>query len=230
LAGAFQSSYKLFSPGTYATFLTNHDQARVMSAFMGDQGKARLAASVLLTIPGSPFIYYGEEIGMTGNKPDENIRTPMLWTADKYAGFSTVYPWESTISNDQQINVATESADPNSLLSLYRTLIEIRNEHAALRVGDYYGVRSDNSSILAFLRVSKEENLLVLINLSEEPVSAYGLSFNQGPLSGSYSLSPVLGEGTLKNFKANANGGFDSYQPSIDIPANGLVIIQLKSR
>ncbi len=55
---------------------------------------------------------------MTGNKPDEIIRTPMLWSTDKYAGFSTVFPWESTNSNYAQYNVATESSDPNSLLSL----------------------------------------------------------------------------------------------------------------
>jgi glycosidase len=218
----------MFPKGAYATFLTNHDQKRVMSHFMGDQEKAKLTASVLLTAPGTPFIYYGEEIGMTGDKPDEFIRTPMLWSSEKYAGFSTVYPWESTISNYKQFNVATEASDPNSLLSHYRTLIGLRNNHAALRVGDYYGLRSDDSSILPFLRVSKEETLLVLINLSKEPAIEYKLSLNQGPLSGSYKSYPVLGQGTLEDLNANANGGFDEYQPGMEIPANGLVVIQLR--
>jgi glycosidase len=230
LGAVIQSSNNLFSPGTYATFLTNHDQERVMSYFMGDQEKAKLAASVLLTIPGTPFIYYGEEIGMTGDKPDENIRTPMLWSADQYAGFSTVYPWESTIPNYQEINVATESSDPNSLLSLYRTLVGLRNDHAALRVGDYFVVRSDNASILPFLRVSKEETLLVMINMSEEAASGYTVTLTQGPLSGNYRSFPVLGVGTLTDLIANANGGFDSYQPGMDIPASGMVIIQLDGR
>jgi glycosidase len=230
MGAALRGSFELFPRGTYATFLTNHDQERVMSVYMGDEVKARLAASVLFTTPGTPFVYYGEEIGMTGNKPDENIRTPMLWSADAQAGFSTNFPWESINSNYAQFNVATESADPNSLLSLYRTLIQLRNEHAALRVGDYYGVRADNFSLLSFLRVSKEETLLVLINLSENPVSGFTLSLNQGPLSGSYRAYLVLGEGTPTNLDANSNGGFDGYQPIAEIPANGMVIIQFRGR
>jgi len=227
LSGALQRNYDQFSPGTYATFLTNHDQPRVMSVFVGDQDKAKLAASVLLTAPGTPFIYYGEEIGMTGSKPDENIRTPMLWSADKYAGFSTISPWESTNNNYEQFNVTTESSDPNSLLSLYRSLIKLRNEHAALRVGDYFGVSSDNRSILPFLRVSKEESLLVLINLSKKTINGYTLSLKQGPLSGGYRLYPVFGEGNYPGLDANTNGGFNLYLSTSEIPANGLVILQL---
>jgi alpha-amylase len=230
LNASLKSSYQLFPKGEYATFLSNHDQERVMSYYSGDQVKAKLAASVLLTTPGTPFIYYGEEIGMTGNKPDEKIRTPMLWTDGTYAGFSTVIPWEPTNSNYAQYNVAIESNDPNSLLSLYRSLIQLRNNHAAFRVGDFYSIRSDNFSILSYLRTSKEETLLVMINLSEEPVSGFNLSLNEGPLSGSYRLYPILGEGTLPDLNSNTNGGFDSYQPNIEIPANGLVIIQFHGR
>jgi glycosidase len=227
LNAGIKSSFELFPKGTYATFLSNHDQERVMSVFMEDQNKAKLAASVLLTIPGTPFVYYGEEIGMTGNKPDEHIRTPMQWSSEKYAGFTTVIPWEPTNTNYDQYNVATEREDPNSLLSMYRNLIQLRNEHAALRVGDFYGIRPDNFSILSYLRASKEETLLVMINLSEEVVSGFNLSLNEGPLSGGYYLLRVLGEGTLPDLNANSNGGFDSYQPGIEIPANGFVIIQL---
>jgi glycosidase len=224
---SIKSSYDLLPRGEYATFLSNHDQERVMSYFSGDQVKAKLAASVLLTTPGTPFVYYGEEIGMTGNKPDEQIRTPMLWSSEKYAGFSTVYPWESTISTYAQTNVTSESSDPNSLLSLYRSLIQLRNNHAALRVGDFYSVRSDNFSVLSYLRISKEENILVLINLSEEPVSGFSLTLNQGPLSGKYHAAFILGDGKLKGVNANSSGGFDAYQPLTEIPANGLVVIQL---
>ncbi len=228
LNASIKSSFQLFPKGEYATFLSNHDQERVMSFFSGDQVKAKLAASVLLTTPGTPFVYYGEEIGMTGNKPDELIRTPMLWSTEKYAGFSSVFPWESTNSNYAQYNVATETSDPNSLLSLYRNLIQLRNNHAALRVGDFYSVRSDNFDLMPYLRVSKEETLLVLINLSEKPVSGFTLSLNQGPLKGNYRAFPVIGEGKLTGLKANTNGGFDAYRPLAEIPANGLVIIQLR--
>ena len=228
LNASIKSSFQLFPKGEYATFLSNHDQERVMSFFSGDEVKAKLAASVLLTTPGTPFVYYGEEIGMTGNKPDELIRTPMLWSTDKYAGFSTVFPWESTNSNYAQYNVATESSDPDSLLSLYRSLLQLRNNHAALRVGDFYSVRSDNFNLLPFLRVSQEETLLVLINLSENPASGFSLSLDVGPLKGNYRAYPLMGEGKLSGLKVNTNGGFDAYQPLAEIPANGLVIIQLR--
>ena len=78
-----------------ATFLTNHDMNRVMSQLSVDTNKAKLAASVLLTVPGVPFVYYGEEIGMTGVKPDEFNRTPMQWSAQENAGFTAGVPWEA---------------------------------------------------------------------------------------------------------------------------------------
>ena len=228
LNASVKSSFQLFPKGEYATFLSNHDQERVMSFFSGDVIKAKLAASVLFTSPGTPFVYYGEEIGMTGTKPDERIRTPMLWSSDRYAGFSTAIPWESTNSNYSQVNVASETDDPNSLLSWYRELIQIRNNHAALRVGDYYMVRSDNFSLMPFLRVSQEETLLVILNMSEKPVSGFSLTLDQGPLKGNYNATSLLGEGVLQRVQANDLGGFDAYQPLPEIPANDLVIIQLR--
>ena len=79
-----------------ATFLTNHDQTRIMTELGGDIAAAKLAAFLLLTAPGTPFIYYGEEIGMTGTKPDERIRTPMRWTADEPAAglLRRSTPWQ----------------------------------------------------------------------------------------------------------------------------------------
>ncbi len=228
LNASIKASYQLFARGQYATFLSNHDQERVMSYFAGDQAKAKLAASVLLTAPGTPFVYYGEEIGMTGDKPDPLIRTPMLWSDGRYAGFSTVLPWEPTNSNYKESNVNTETTDPNSLLSLYRDLIQLRNNHAALRIGDYYNVRPDNFSIMSFLRVSKKETLLVLINLGDQPASGFKLSLAQGPLKGNYHAFAVYGDGNLTGVTANAAGGFDNYPPIAEIPANGLVIIQLR--
>jgi alpha-amylase len=228
LNATIKASFQLFPKGEYATFLSNHDQERVMSYFSSDMNKAKLAASVLLTTPGTPFVYYGEEIGMIGNKPDERIRTPMLWSADRYAGFSKVIPWESTNANYKDANVASESSDPNSLLSLYRDLIQIRNDHVALRIGDYYLVRTDNLSILPFLRVSKDETVLVLINMGEQLASGFSLSLNQGPLKGSYHAYLLYGLGKLEDVSANSNGGFDKYRPIAEIPANGIVIIQLR--
>src|SRR5215217_2948418 len=78
----------------FATFLTNHDQTRTMTVLAGDVAEAKLAATALLTLPGLPFIYYGEEIGMRGEKPDERLRTPMQWTAGAAGGFTTGQPWQ----------------------------------------------------------------------------------------------------------------------------------------
>jgi len=228
LRDAIRSSYNLFPPGSYATFLTNHDQNRVMDQFAGDIEKARLAATVLLTIPGTPFIYYGEEIGMTGSKPDEKIRTPLAWTGDdNKAGFTTGRPWQAVNRTYAEVNIATQSADAESLLSLYRTLIHLRNDHAALRVGNYVAVDAGNNALLAFLRVSQEEVVLVLINLSDKAVSDYSLSLGQGTLAGKYAAYALLGEGEMPGLTANAGGGFDAYQPLPEIPAYGSYVIQL---
>jgi glycosidase len=230
LNAAINSSFQQFPLGTYASFLSNHDQERVMSFYSGDQIKAKLAASILFTIPGSPFVYYGEEIGMTGQKPDEKIRTPMLWSSEKYAGFSTVLPWEPVNSNYTEFNVELESSDPNSMLSHYQNLIQLRNDHSALRIGDFYTVRSDNFSILSYLRVSQEESLLVMVNLSEESVSGFTLSVNQSPLTGSFGLYPILGDGSTTDLSVNTNGGFDSFNPGIEIPGSTIVIYQFHER
>ena len=82
--------------------------------------RARLAASLLLTLPGLPFIYYGEEIGMTGDKPDERLRTPMQWSRAPSAGFTRGTPWEPLQPDLLTANVEAQDADPASLLNLYR--------------------------------------------------------------------------------------------------------------
>jgi glycosidase len=83
----------IFKNGGMATFLTNHDMDRVMNQLKKDPVKAGHAATVLLTIPGTPFIYYGEEIGMVGQKPDEQIRSPMQWSKELSGGFTKGSPW-----------------------------------------------------------------------------------------------------------------------------------------
>jgi len=95
---------------------------------LGDAGKARVAASAMLMLPGMPFVYYGEEIGMIGAKPDETIRTPMQWSAKPGGGFTSGTPWESPQSDWMTKNVAAQAPDPASLLNHYRRLI-----HSATR-------------------------------------------------------------------------------------------------
>ena len=82
------------------TFLTNHDMPRVATQLGNDPTGLDLAASILLTLPGTPFLYYGEEIGMTGTKPDPDIRTPMQWRDAPGAGFTDGEPWRPPISRE----------------------------------------------------------------------------------------------------------------------------------
>jgi alpha-amylase len=225
---SLRTSYSLFGRDQSATFLTNHDMNRVMNQLVMDIDKAKLAASILMTIPGVPFIYYGEEIGMLGTKPDELIRTPMQWSNDENAGFTAVTPWEPINADYKEKNVADESSDSSSLLSCYRELIRLHVNSPVLQHGEYNPVESKDSTVLAFLRSSKEGNVLMISNLSGKKVSDYALTLAKGSLIGTYQPVILYGEeAILPNLTANDQGGFDSYQPLIEISGYGTFIIQL---
>jgi len=221
-------SLKLFPPGQFAPFLTNHDMERVMSQLGEDWDKAKNAATLLLTSPGVPFIYYGEEIGMVGRKPDEKIRTPLQWSDEMHAGFTTGFPWISVNPDYPEKNVAGQSEDPESLLSFYGALIELRNRHEALKTGDTYLIKSEAPAVYAILRVSGDEILMVIVNLSRDPVSDYRLSLLDGPLGGSYQVVPLFGEGEFTELTSTQQGGFNEYQPLMTLPPNARFILQLK--
>jgi alpha-amylase len=177
----------------YATFLTNHDQNRVMSQLGGNQNKAKVASSLLLTSPGVPFIYYGEELGMLGQKPDQAIRRPMQWSPEDGAGFTAGMPWQAPDSNYGFINVAVETEDPDSLLNHYRKLIQLRNQHPALSEGDYYLVKTHETHLYACLRATDKEKLLVVINTSNMELGEYRLAVDKGVLApGSYQLTSLM--------------------------------------
>lgn len=177
----------------FATFLTNHDQNRVMSTLSGNVDKAKVAAALLLTAPGTPFIYYGEEIGMEGIKPDENIRRPMQWTSGTHAGFSTGTPWEELGPNYPLFNVESEQNEPGTLLNWYKELIQLRQANPILSIGDYVVVKSDNRGIYAALRELNGKTILIVINLSKAPISEYVLSWEGSKLiDGKYNISSLL--------------------------------------
>ncbi|MNI12661.1 Alpha-amylase precursor [compost metagenome] len=149
-----------------AVFLSNHDKNRVMSVLGGDTHHARMAASILLTLPGNPFIYYGEEIGMKGSKPDEEIREPMQWyAAGKGAGQTS---WESAANNSGKDapSVEAELKDPDSLLSYYRELITWKKQIPALQGGGIDEYTQDNANMMAYIRTSGKDTVLVVHNLS----------------------------------------------------------------
>jgi alpha-amylase len=156
--------------GRWAPFLSNHDQTRVMTALRGDTAKARVAASAMLMLPGTPFVYYGEEIGMIGDKPDEQIRTPMQWSDSENAGFTAGKPWEAPHADWRTTNVARQDSSSSSLLNHYRSLIHLRNEHPALSHGRMVIASTSDRRTAAFLRRAEGETMLVVINFGDDVV------------------------------------------------------------
>jgi alpha-amylase len=213
-------------------FLTNHDQTRIMSELRGDPAAARLAAFLLLTGPGTPFLYYGEEIGMTGTKPDERIRTPMRWTADaSAAGFTTGTPWQPLSEDDvATVNVEAQSADASSLLTAYRDLVRVRNGQEPLRRGGTTMLDADVEPVVAWLRTTGDATVLAIANLSDEPVAGYALSLGAGPLCGPLSaslLGSVGGDAATMVTPpvVTPQGGVDAWTPIGELaPRSGYLV------
>ncbi|MFT2008043.1 alpha-amylase family glycosyl hydrolase [Pontibacter sp. 13R65] len=165
--------------------LGNHDQPRITSRVGASQ--AKVAAMLLLTLRGTPTIYYGDEIGMRDvpippeevqdpqglNMPDLHLsrdpaRTPMQWEDTPHAGFTDGKPWLRLPDYFRRINVKVQQDDPFSMLTLYRRLIKLRQEEPALKIGDYIPVYSDHQ-VLAYIRKSGSQRFLIVLNLSHRP-------------------------------------------------------------
>jgi len=153
--------------------LSNHDRSRAATRYGLD--RARAAATMLLTLRGTPFIYYGEEIGMTdvpvtaqrvvdvdGRDPE---RTPMQWDASRNAGFTTGDPWLPMAEDAARVNVAAQRDDPRSLFSFYRRLLGVREGSLALRFGSYRSLPAAGG-VYAFERQADEERLYVALNFT----------------------------------------------------------------
>ena len=166
--------------GRWSPFLTNHDQARVMTVLKGDTARARVAASAMLMLPGTPFVYYGEEIGMVGDKPDEQIRTPMQWSASPNGGFTAATaPWEALQPDWRVKNVAAQESDSGSLLNHYRRLIHLRNAHEALSRGRLLVASTNNQRVAAFIRQARTESMLVVLNFGDAVIANLTVSTNE---------------------------------------------------
>ena len=184
-----------FPAGRWSPFLTNHDQPRVMTVLGGDVAKARIAASAMLMLPGMPFVYYGEEIGMVGAKPDETIRTPMQWSAGANGGFTSATPWEGLQSDWMTKHVAAQDHDPASMLNHYRRLIHFRNVHPALSNGGLSIGSTTEGATAAFLRSSTAETVLIALNFGDRTIDRLAVTISpslQG--TSAYRLEPLYAD------------------------------------
>lgn len=201
-------------PDRWSPFLRNHDQTRTMTVLGGDVARAKMAATLLLTLPGLPFVYYGEEIGMTGDKPDPRLRTPMHWRPGAAAGFTTGLPWEPLQPDSLTANVAAEESDPGSLLSLYRKLIHLRDASPALAVGELVPLRTSNDAVAAYVRRDGTRAVLVVANLANAPANDVTLDSDEHALaSGGYTLTSLLGGASASRLAVSADGRIHGYVP-----------------
>jgi glycosidase len=154
--------------GVDAPFLSNHDQERVMSQLDGNPQHMRMAAAMLLTLPGHPFVYYGEELGMRGTKPDPDLREPMRWHQDPHGIGET--RWKAFSAGDgPAVSVDAEQHADDSLLHYYTMLIDWRRQVGALRDGAISAWPSNNPHIAAWQLDDADSHVLVLHNLSDQP-------------------------------------------------------------
>ena len=172
IAGKIAEILSTYPAGaTDAPFLTNHDQVRLATQLSNNSGRLRNAAAILLTMPGSPFIYYGEEVGIqngTGSG-DEPKRTPMPWDNSAGGGFTTGTSWYSFAPGRETANVALQMKDSKSLWSRYRDLMSARKKSTALTRGGIQMLTKSTGydPILAFIRADGQERVLVVHNLSD---------------------------------------------------------------
>jgi alpha-amylase len=150
-----------------AIFLSNHDQNRVLSVLGGNLEKGKLAAAILLTMPGTPYIYYGEEIGMLGMKPDPNIREPFLWNTEANDTIRTKWMDPEYTSDNSVVPLAHQLDDENSIFHHYRRIIDLRNRSKALSFGGLKNAHYGTNELISYFRIHEDEQLLVIHNLSD---------------------------------------------------------------
>ncbi len=203
-ASAFRTFIDAFQAGMQPSYtpiytMGNHDESRVASRI--GRRAARTAAMMLLTLPGLPFIYYGDELGMTDvaiskeqlrdpftkpGKGRDGQRTPMQWDTTAHAGFTEGTPWLPVASDYHLVNVSTQSQDPQSSFNLFKQLIHFRNCSSILKSGTYRSV-DYGKDILGYERAQGTNKLLILLNFTSTEKQ-----INLGRLQGQLQLSSYL--------------------------------------
>lgn len=183
-------------------YLNNHDLVRSVSRHGGGphaDARAKVAAAMLLTLRGTPIIYAGEEIGMPMSKVPWRImkdplgtrywplsqgrdgaRTPMQWDCGYNSGFSSGEPWLPVDPSHPERNVATQEADPDSLLNWYRRVIRLRSATPALNSGSYRAIEDVPRGVYAYVRQSAAEKFAVALNFTARPLGLYTAALGAG--------------------------------------------------
>ena len=221
--GVFASNHDL-----YVRNSGNFNALRLKDRLANNKdGKAKVAAAWVLTAPGVPFVYYGDEVGASGGF----ARKPMQWTNGANGGFTTGNAWEAVAADYAAYNVQVEQNDPNSFLSLYKSLIAVRKAQVALRRGGYQTVTSSANGVYSFVRTYGTETVVVVLNLSAAAQNNVALSVTSPALApGTYALDNLLSPGApAANTVTVGSGGTANWVPYATIPANGFYVLKLRS-
>ena len=157
---------------------------RRLAPLMGnDRRKVELMNGLLFALPGTPIVYYGDEIGMGDNVylgDRDSMRTPMQWSPDRNAGFSTANPQQLFLPvvidpeyHYESVNVEAQAANPSSLMNWMRRIIAVRNQHPVMARGDIEFLYPENARVLAFVRHDDDQRVLVVANLSRQAQSVH---------------------------------------------------------
>ena len=227
----------LLNNGYLGNYISNHDNPRPVSRFgntkLYHKESAKCLAILNFTLYGTPFLYQGEEIGMTNypfkqkdwkdyeahsvfqvlqskmhlpkflarmviNKMTrDHARTPMQWSNEQYAGFSTVQPWMVVNPNYGTINVQDDLASPDSIIACYKALIALRKNYIALREGNFEELLTYHKQVFCFIRTHETQRILVLLNLSQRSASIefttpYTGTFLYSNYGGNKKLTPFM--------------------------------------
>jgi alpha-glucosidase len=155
-----------------ALFIGSHDLARVYERVGGIESRARRGAFVQMTMPGTPFVYYGEELGLrpgTAQLVDErdHERTPMLWSAEPGWGFTSGTPWLAFGAEPETTHRAAEQGAPDSTYEFYRRLLALRRGREAFGSGSLELVETDESALLLWTRASADETYAMVLSMDE---------------------------------------------------------------
>lgn len=219
---AAQAAYNQLPFQRWATVLPGPADARPLAALGGDSAKGGVAAAALLSLPGLPFIGYGDEIGLSG-------AGPMQWATGPGGGFTNGTPWRALGPDMPEINVANQTDDASSLLSRYRQLIRLHTDHPGLNQGDLTPLVSSSPGVAAFLRRANDEVLLIILNFEANPIPGLVLVAPPGALGpGSYNATSLLDAQNAAPMPVGPDGSVAGYAPLAQLAPHGVYVFSMK--